>query len=129
MEEVLLNKISTIVILLYFITACSYEVEQPFTLDYLYQADPTADAREALARGDLRVYGVYGYSMTTPGIRRECVDEENIIPIEGTSDTRQSYEEAQFNTLAHLYAEYYNSHVEFYMLYQGDTCIDKSREG
>ena len=106
MEVVLLIKLSTVVILILVMTSCSKDIKQPFTLNYLYHADPTVDAQKAMAEGNLKVYGVYGYSLHTPGIKRECVSSTDIIPIEGTSDAVQSYKESQFNTLARLYAYY-----------------------
>ena len=105
------------------ITACSREVQQPFSLDDLYHANPIADAQKAIAKGDLHVYALYGHHPYTPNIKRGCISDEDIVPIEGTSDTYQSYEEAQFNTLASLYAEYYNSQIKFHLVKKGNTCF------
>lgn len=125
MEVVLLIRLVRLAVLVLFITSCSEDVEPSFTLNDLYYADPTVDAHKAMAKGNLKVYGVYDYALTTPGIKRECVNKTDIIPIEGTSDAVQSYKESQFNTLARLYAEYYNRQVELFLISNGNDCFEQ----
>ena len=125
MEVVLLIRLVKIAVVVLFISSCSRDIEPSLTLSYLYHADPTVDAQKAMAEGNLKVYGVYGYALTTPSIKRECVSKTDIIPIEGTSDAVQSYKESQFNTLARLYAEYYNRQIELLLISNGDDCFEQ----
>ena len=45
------------------------------------------------------------------------------MPIEGTSEITYSYEENQFNLLANLYAEYYNTQIKYHLAEQGNKCF------
>lgn len=103
--------------------SCSSEVKQPFSSDYLYSADPIADAQKAISKGDLHVYATYSGGPYIPEIKRGCVSNENIIPIKGTSHGYENYKQAQFNTSADLYAEYYNSQIKAYLIRNGDKCL------
>mgnify|MGYP001606674727 CR=1 FL=1 len=123
MEEVLV--IRSLIPLLFFClaAACSSEVEQPFSLDYLYSADPTADALKAISKGDLHVYATYSGGPYTPEIKRGCVSDENIVPIIGTTHGYENYKQHQFNTSADLYAKYYNFQIKAYLIRNGDKCL------
>lgn len=123
MEEVLVIKSLILFLFLCLAAACSSKVKQPFSSDYLYSADPIADAEKAISKGDLHVYATYSGGPYTPGIKRGCVSDENIIPIKGTSHGYENYKQAQFNTLADLYAEYYNSQIEIYLIKNGNKCL------
>ena len=103
--------------------ACSSEVEQPFSLDYLYSADPTAGALKAISKGDLHVYATYSGVPYTPEIKRGCVSDENIVPIIGTTHGYENYKQHQFNTSADLYAKYYNFQIKAYLIRNGDKCL------
>lgn len=123
MEEVLV--IRSLILSLFFClaAACSSEVKQPFSSGYLYSADPTADALKAISKGNLHVYATYSGGPYTPGIKRGCVSDENIVPIKGTSHGYENYKQAQFNTLADLYARYYNFQIKAYLIRNGDKCL------
>lgn len=123
MEVILLIRLSKIAILFCLTTSCSKDTEQPFTLNYLYHADPIADAQKAISKGDLHVYATYSGGPYTPAIKRGCVSNENIVPLKGTSHGYDTYKQHQFNTLADLYAEYYNSQIKIHLVRNGDKCL------
>lgn len=123
MEEVLVIRLLIAFLFFFLAASCSSEVKQPFSLDYLYSADPTADALKAISKGDLHVYATYSGGPYTPEIKRGCVSGENIIPIKGTSHGYENYKQAQFNTLADLYAKYYNFQIKAYLIRNGDKCL------
>lgn len=116
----------SLVLILFFclLTACNGKVKQPFSLEYLYKADPVADAQDSIANGDLHIYAIYGGSPYTPQIKRGCIDNKNIVPIQGTTHNYDTYKQAQFNTLANLYAEYYNFQIKAYLIRNGDKCLN-----
>ncbi|GAA5217422.1 hypothetical protein ACFSJ3_18155 [Corallincola platygyrae] len=96
------------------------------SLGWLYTADPAKEASTAIADGDYRFRGVYGYSVSAPGIPNACVHYTDINPINGTSDTRASYEEAKLNAIAIQYATYYNFYIRRYLAeHQGWDCSTK----
>ncbi len=123
MKEILLIKSLILFLFLYLTAACSSEVKQPFSSDYLYSADPIADAQKAISKGDLHVYATYSGGPYTPAIKRGCVSNENIVPLKGTSHGYDTYKQAQFNTLADLYAKYYNSQIKIHLVRNGDKCL------
>ncbi|MDO9289515.1 MAG: hypothetical protein Q7T83_12090 [Thermodesulfovibrionales bacterium] len=80
-------------------------------LRWLYKANPEKDAKEAIAKGDLRLRAVYGYTLTVLGIKGDYTKYREIYginPIEGTSDFLQNEEHGKLNALATKYAEKYN---------------------
>lgn len=86
-------------------------IEPVEQLRWLYKADPEKDALEAIAKGDLRLRAVYGYTMIIPGIKDDYTKYKKaygINPIEGTSDYLQNEEHGKLNTIAVKYAEKYN---------------------
>jgi TPR repeat protein len=78
----------------------------------LKEDDATADAKKAIAAGDFRLVGVYGYSVEVPGAPTddwfEVKSKYGIRMIEGTSDTESGPEEEAFNNNARSYARKYN---------------------
>lgn len=117
-------KLTIVSILLCAVIGCSNEAKQPFSLDYIYSADPKIEAQKAIKRGDFRFYAIHGIGRSVPGVQRECITDINqIIPIEGTSEITYSYEENQFNLLANLYAEYYNTQIKYHLAEQGNKCF------
>ena len=91
------------------VAACSSEVKQPFSLDYVYKADPISDANKAIKKGDFHFFAINGIGRFIPSVNRRCLTHDTkVIPILGTTEIITSYEEAQFNVLATTYAEYYN---------------------
>ncbi len=82
----------------------------------LLSADPELDVQAAIVKKDHRFKGVYGYSISTLGISIMCLDyEKDIAPIEGTSDSMDSYEDEIFNAVARVYAENYNLKMKIYL--------------
>lgn len=80
-------------------------------LRWLYKANPEKDATKAIAKGDLRLRAVYGYTLSVPGIKGDYTkykETYGINPIEGTSDSLQNEEHGNLNALATKYAEKYN---------------------
>ncbi len=78
-------------------------------VNWIYEANPVDDVKKAVEVNDFRFLGVYGYSLIVPGLKLECIDiEQDVKPIEGTSDSYSSYEEEKFNAVAKIYADYYN---------------------
>ena len=85
-------------------------------VNWLYKANPLDDFKEAIERDDYRFVGVYGYSLTVPGVKLKCIDAaKDVKPIEGTSDSSSSYEEEKFNAIAKVYADYYNFQLIKYL--------------
>ncbi|MGP4714030.1 MULTISPECIES: hypothetical protein [unclassified Psychrobacter] len=117
--------IKSIILFLFFClaVACSSEVKQPFSSDYLYSADPTADALKAISKGNLHVYATYSGGPYTPEIKRGCVSDDDIVPIIGTTHGYENYKQHQFNILADLYAKYYNFQIKAYLIRNGDKCL------
>jgi hypothetical protein len=84
-------------------------------LRWLEHADPIVDAQNALASKDHRLVGVYGYTLSAPGIetsqQRTYQERYGIRPIEGTSDALESEEHERLVRKATEYAERYNRHM------------------
>ena len=79
-------------------------------------ADPEMDFRSAIEARDYRFMGVYGYSISSPGVSITCVDPGvDIKPIEGTSDATDNYEARLFNAVARVYAKEYNFKMKMYL--------------
>lgn len=63
-------------------------------VDWLYRANPIDDFIDSVEHNDYRFVGIYGYSLTVPGVPLRCIDvKKDVKPIEGTSDSYSSYEE------------------------------------
>ena len=120
----------TLVFLLFSICGCQElgEIVSGRDGSWIYSADPYDDFVNAMQSGDYRYLGIYGYSLSVPGISLDCVSlEKDVRPIEGTSDTNSSFEEAKFNALAKVYAEYYNFHVRHFLEEKGAfNCVEES---
>lgn len=77
-----------------------------------------------LEKVQFHFYAIYGIGRSVPGVQRKCItDISQIVPIEGTSEITYSYEENQFNLLANLYAEYYNTQIKYHLAEQGNKCF------
>ena len=86
------------------------------SMDWLYDADPTVDALEAISRNDLRFRGIYGAKLYIPRVPNECFSgweetKKTVIPIEGTSNTVWGYEHARLIAIAREYAKWYNFQI------------------
>lgn len=68
-----------------------------------------SDARQALARGDNRLVGVYGFASETPGATFEDRERLGARFIDGTGDDLHYFGEVAFNERAREYAERYNT--------------------
>jgi len=80
-------------------------------LRWLDRADPQRDLAAALARGDRRFVGVYGYSADVPGVDspdQGLLKRYGVRYLRGTSDAMTSQEDERLNKLAHRYAKKYN---------------------
>lgn len=85
-------------------------------MDWLYRANPIDDFEKAVKHNDYRFVGIYGYSITVPGIPLKCLNiKKDVKPIEGTSDSSSSYEERKFNAIARVYADDYNFQLLKYL--------------
>ncbi|HID82129.1 MAG TPA: hypothetical protein EYH06_08520 [Chromatiales bacterium] len=45
-------------------------------MDWLYSAKPRDDVEKAIKNKDFRFMGVYGYSISVPGIKIKCLDRK-----------------------------------------------------
>jgi hypothetical protein len=84
-------------------------------LRWVQTADPTVDARAAVANHDSRLLGIYGYTWMIPGIpeehRLEYKDKYGLRMIEGTSDSIQNEEHGRLISAATTYAKKYNAEI------------------
>lgn len=88
------------------------EDDVPAELRRLKDANPEADAANAIARGDLRFLAVSGFSTDVPGVpmpkENSFVRTHGVRLIPGTSDNPVSIE---LQVVAVRYAERYNKHL------------------
>ncbi len=86
----------------------------------LLSADPEKDFRYAISNNNYKFKGIYGFSLTVPGISDNCIDLSNDVdPIVGTSDATDNYEQRVFNAVALTYAKEYNFKMKHYLLDNG----------
>lgn len=105
-----------ILIFLFSLYGCKNTASDSIDVVWLYEANPLEDFKESVNSNDYRFVGVYGYSLTVPGVALKCIDiEKDVKPIEGTSDSYSSYEEEKFNAVAKVYADYYNFQLIKYL--------------
>jgi hypothetical protein len=78
--------------------------------DSLAALDPEDEAREAIARGDLRFLATCGFACLPTGIDRPAarIPQDSLHIIAGTSDAVTSEEVARLNAVAREYASRYN---------------------
>lgn len=88
-------------------TAACHKVERCESLERLKSADPIADAKAALARGDHHLLMVGGYVGTVPGADHGSLPS---VMIEGTGDTETAACYA-LRPVAEAYARRYNSAI------------------
>lgn len=88
------------------------EVKQ---LKWIETALAQDDARKAIEQKDYRLRALYGYTLVIPGVAQEDYERikklYGIKPIEGTSDSIKSPEQARLNKLAYEYALKYNNFI------------------
>ena len=95
---------------------CKNKASYSVDVGWLYEANPLEDFKESVNRDDYRFVGVYGYSLTVPGVKLKCIEiDKDVKPIEATSDSDSSYEEEKFNAVAKVYAAYYNFQLIKYL--------------
>jgi len=86
--------------------------EATIELRAFLKTSPSRRLSEALGAGDERLLGVYGYSLSVPGVPVEtyavAFKASAILPVPGTSDVWASREEAELQSRAVAYAEAYN---------------------
>ena len=84
-------------------------------LRWIETASPKNDAERAMEQKDYRLRALYGYSLVIPGVAQEDYERikklYGINPIEGTSDSFKSPEQARLNKLAYEYALIYNNFI------------------
>jgi hypothetical protein len=89
--------------------------EDVLLLRWLKKADPIADAKMALAKGDHRLRAVYGLTVFIPGTNSKdfpsLKQHYGINIIEGTSDCIISKEHGQLVELAYQYSKTYNLYL------------------
>ena len=93
-------------------TACTPPTESDLQLHQIAARDAVADARTAIARGDLRFVAIHGFSTEVPGVtltERELNQDHRLI--EGTSDFYTSPAELALNERAREYATQYNAEI------------------
>jgi hypothetical protein len=81
----------------------------PESLRRMERADPVADFKAALAKGDHRFVGIFGIGLSTPGAPRDFAEKYGVNPIRGTSDCTIGHEMGRLQSLAEKYAETYNT--------------------
>jgi len=84
-------------------------------LRWLETADPIADAKSALAKGDHRLRAVYGLTVSIPGTDSKDFEsfKQNygIYEIAGTTDGLRNEEHGRLVLMAIKYSEAYNQHI------------------
>jgi hypothetical protein len=71
--------------------------------------EASKDAEVAYKYGDLRLIGVYGYSVEVPGFTGNPYDhKDEIRMLDGTGDAYCTDEEQSLNKNARIYAKKYN---------------------
>ena len=89
-------------------------------MNWLNNANPDQDFEKAIRKKDYRFMGVYGYSLTTPGIDIKCLNyDKDINPIKGTSDAVLGYEHAKLIAIAVTYSKHYNFKMKEYLKENG----------
>ena len=95
-------------------------------LIHYQKSNPIKDADELITSRTPKLVGVYGYSLTIPGLKnKEEVCYSKILPIEGikgTSDFIQCPNQAELNQVATVYAEQFNRRVLKYLKTTGVRC-------
>jgi hypothetical protein len=85
-------------------------------LSWIENADPQADAREALERNDFRLVGLTPRTLVIPGVdsaqTRNYELKCGVRLIDGFTDVVRSQEHLRLMKLAHTYALQYNSIVK-----------------
>lgn len=85
-------------------------------LKWLLNADPNKDVESAISRGDFRFKGIYGYSLSVPRVKIECLDiETEVDAIKGTTDAVLGYEHAKLIAVAREYGNFYNIRMRLYL--------------
>ena len=84
-------------------------------LRWVESADPIADAKAAIAKGNFKLKGVYGLTLVIPGADHskweEYRSQYGVDPIKGTTDAREGLEHGRLIELAATYAEAYNRQI------------------
>lgn len=84
-------------------------------LRWIETADPVADAKAALAKGDHRLRAIRGLGITLPGTDSMALErlyrDYGINEIEGTTDSFENAEHHRLNEMAYRYAEVYNRQI------------------
>ena len=93
-------------------------------LVWVLDANPEADFQEAIAGEDYRFKGIYGYSITVPGLKLSCLDYvKDIEPLDGTTDAVLGYEHAKLIAVSRAYALFFNqSMLQYRVKEQGFSC-------
>lgn len=77
-------------------------------------SNATADAKQAVARGDRRLLSVHGFAIEVPGVKggiAELQAKYGLHEIEGTSDATKDVRDRQLNDNARSYATKYNQTI------------------
>ncbi len=115
-------KIITLILILGLLGCSEFSNEADFseTTRRLLSADPEKDFRYAISNNNYKFKGIYGFSLTVPGVGDNCIDLSNDVdPIIGTSDATNNYEQRIFNAVALTYAKEYNFKMKYYLRNQG----------
>jgi len=89
--------------------------EEVKILRWLDKANPVEDAKAALAKGDHRLRGVMGLTLTVPGIESMesgyTLIDYGVKEIDGTTDGLINAEHGRLVSKAREYAETYNRYI------------------
>jgi hypothetical protein len=108
------------VVCLYFAAAVSGQGDRWKVVEFALpsNADASGDVEQAVAQGDLRFVGVWGFAVDLPGLNdadKALVTSQGIKVISGTSDAASDAAQARLNTRAEEYATIYNSFLKDYL--------------
>ena len=88
-------------------------------------ADSATDLRRAITRHDLRFIGIYGFSLSVPGMRGDysnpIVRLKGVNAIEGTSGATQSKRDYRLQDMAERYALRYNQSLLLFLKQSQDA--------
>jgi len=114
-----MKKLITLLSMVTLMTACATDSalgEQERKLQWLKDADPQRDARQALQNGDLRMMGLPQRAIIIPGVPVEKMRQYElkcgVKLINGVSDMVRSQQHLQLMKQAHQYALQYNALIK-----------------
>lgn len=84
-------------------------------LAWLKTADPERDFLAAIEKKDYRFRGLYGVALVVPRVSRTCISlNDDVNPIDGTSDAMLGYEHEKLIAIAAVYAADFNLRMRLF---------------